>query len=125
MYFHDYDTSYDPSIPVVEIAISVTRGTTTATLLALVDSGADATVIPIRFLDQIGATPVRRAWLRSATGERHSIQLYEVYLQIGTYGQYCVVVGDTFSDEAAVGRDILNRYIVKLDGPAITVEFMQ
>ena len=104
-----------------EFSISVVRGQTTNTWLALIDSGADATAIPINYLEQIGALPVENRWLRSATGERHLVQLYEVYLQIGGYGQYVFVVGDTFSDEATIGRDILNHYVVKLDGPASVV----
>lgn len=45
MYFHDYDTSYDPAIPVVEVAVSVLREQAGISLVALLDSGADATSI--------------------------------------------------------------------------------
>jgi predicted aspartyl protease len=125
MYFHDYDASYEPAMPIVEFSISVLRGQEGIKLSALIDSGADATAVPIRYLDQIGALPVETRWLRSATGERHRVQLYEIYLQIGNYGQYVFVVGDTFSDEAIIGCDILNHYVVTLDGPASVVEIVR
>lgn len=51
-----------------------------------------------------------------------NVELYDVYLQIGAYGQYLLVVGDTFGGKAIVGRDILNHYVVTLDGPAAVVE---
>jgi|694.fasta_scaffold53786_2 hypothetical protein len=122
MYFHDYASSYDPAFPVVEVAVSVLREQASISLVALIDSGADATSIPLHALRQIGALPAESRWLRGVTGERHRVELYEVYLQIGVYGQYLLVVGDTFSDEAIVGRDILNHYVVTLDGPASVVE---
>ncbi len=116
MYFHDYDTSYVPSMPVVELTISTSRNAPSTELSALIDSGADTTVIPLRYLNEIGALPMDDGWLRSATGERHKVQLYEVYLRIGEFGHYLLVVADVFSDEAAIGRDILNHYVVTLDG---------
>ena len=83
MYRHDYDTSYIPSIPIVELKIATSRDASTVLVQALVDSGADATVIPLEILQQIGALPVREKWLRSATGERYLVDLYQVYLQFG------------------------------------------
>lgn len=122
MYFHDYDGSYDPAFPVVEVAVSVLREQTAIPLVALLDSGADATSLPLHALREIGALPAESRWLRGVTGERHRVELYEVYLQIGAYGQYVLVVGDTFGGEAIVGRDLLNHYVVTLDGPASVVE---
>lgn len=121
MYFHDYNTSYIPSIPVVEIAISEARGTPGIELVGLIDSGADATIIPLLYLEQIGALPMDNGWLRSATGERHHVQLFEIYLRIGEFGQYISVIADVFSGEAVIGRDILNHYVVTLDGTGSTV----
>lgn len=118
MYFHDYD----PAIPVVEVAISVLQEQAAISLVSLLDSGADATSIPLHALREIGALPAESRWLRGVTGERHRVELYEVYLQLGVYGQYLLVVGDTFGREAIVGRDILNHYVVTLDGPASVVE---
>lgn len=88
----------------------------------MVDSGADATAIPVQHLMRIGALPTERRWLRGVTGERRLVELYQVYLQIGGFGQYVLAVGDTYSDEATIGRDVLNHYVVTLDGPASVVE---
>lgn len=122
IYFHDYDGGYDPAIPVVEVVVSVLRGQAGMALVALLDSGADVTSIPLHPLRAIGALPAESRWLRGVTGERHRVELYEIYLQIGTYGQHLLVVGDAFGGEAIIGRDILNHYVVTLDGPASVVE---
>ena len=53
----DYDTSYAPPAPVIEIEIGgYNQLFGKATLWAMVDSGADASMIPISFLDAVGAT---------------------------------------------------------------------
>lgn len=48
MYSHDYDGDYYPSAPVIEISIRTSRhkDKLSPKFMALVDSGADATMIP-------------------------------------------------------------------------------
>ena len=45
---HDYDTTYDPAFPVAELAIRRNATSQPVTLNALIDSGSDATMIPIQ-----------------------------------------------------------------------------
>lgn len=50
----DYDTSYAPPAPVIEIEIDgYNRLFGKAALRAMVDSGADASLIPLEFLDAV------------------------------------------------------------------------
>ncbi len=56
--------------------------------------------------------------MRSQWGERRRVYLYLVDLQLETLtlpGIY--VVGDDQGDEVVLGRDVLNRLRVLLDGP--------
>jgi hypothetical protein len=46
--------SYYPAIPVVEVEISQGRNAARVTLRAIVDSGADATIIPLHYLQTTG-----------------------------------------------------------------------
>lgn len=121
-YRHDYDRSYLPAIPVMDLEVSIERDTPAVIMPALVDSGADATILPIEVLRKIDAPLIREKWLRSATGERHLVNMYQVYLRFGEFGRYMIVVGDNFGGEATIGRDILNRYIVTLNGIDSVVE---
>ncbi|HEY1409731.1 MAG TPA: hypothetical protein VF434_12370 [Promineifilum sp.] len=123
IYTFGYDTTYYPSIPVVELGIGPALGETVMALSAVVDSGADATLVPIHFLEQIGARRSRKAWMRGTTGDRALVDLYHIAVQIGPYRQGLLeVVGAIADDEVIVGRDILNHLVVILNGPASAVE---
>mgnify|MGYP001820163023 FL=1 len=114
-----YDGSYSPPVPVCQVSFSVARtGQSIGPLSAILDTGADGTLVPQRYLDAIGARRVMETGLRSQWGERRVVYLYLVTLQIsaielpGTY-----VVGDERSDEIVLGRNVLNRLKIWLDGP--------
>jgi len=69
-------------------------------------------------LQQINARRSFEAGLRSQWGERRSVFLYLVDVQIAHIvlpGIY--VVGDDRGDEIVIGRDVLNRLRILLDGP--------
>jgi hypothetical protein len=90
----------------------------TEPLQAIVDSGADGTLIPINYLEEIQAPPTVEMVMRSQWGERRRDLLYLVDVQIGDLTLPGIeVVGDELSAEVVLGRDILNRLRVLLDGP--------
>jgi hypothetical protein len=123
VYTFNYDITYYPPIPSVELTIGPALGETVMELKALVDSGADATLVPVYYLRQLGARRSRKAWMRGTTGERVLIDLYTIAIRIGSYQQGLLeVVGASADDEVIVGRDVLNQLIVTLNGPAFAVE---
>ncbi len=85
---------------------------------AFIDTGADATIAPIKMLRRIGARPAFASRMRSQWGEYRRVLLYLVDIQIGEQvfpGIY--VVGDDLGSEVILGRDVLNRLRILLDGP--------
>jgi predicted aspartyl protease len=85
---------------------------------AVIDTGADATIVPVSFLRQVAARRFFEATMRSQWGERRRVYLYLVDIQLETLtlpGIY--VVGDDQGNEVILGRDVLNRLRVLLDGP--------
>jgi predicted aspartyl protease len=123
VYTHDYDSHYQPAMPVVEIQVRRRAGQTSAMLNAVVDSGADATMIPLQTLRQLNARKVRTGWLSGSAGERYQVDLYTIAVQIGEYRLiYVDAVGSERSDEVIVGRDVLNQFIVTLNAPGHVVE---
>jgi predicted aspartyl protease len=85
---------------------------------AVIDTGADATIIPVRHLRQIGARPTFEGHLRSQWGERREVFLYLVDLRIGgLLLPSSFVVGDDQGDETILGRDVLNKLDIRLKGP--------
>lgn len=118
-YPYDGDIYY-PSAPVAEIKISANAASGSikeTTLSALIDSGADATMLPEDLLIQLGAQRLDRRRSRGIYGEARIVNIYLVDIQIGTLTIPSIkTVGVSTADEPLIGRDVLNQLIVTLDG---------
>ncbi len=116
---YPYSYSYYPSAPVIEVTfITAAENLQVGPLPALLDSGADGTIVPVSYLNEIQAPSTVEMNIRSQWGERHQVLLYLVDAKIGGLMLPGIeVVGDEISDEIVIGRDILNRLRVLLDGP--------
>jgi predicted aspartyl protease len=92
-------------------------------LRALVDSGADATMIPIHMLNAVGAAYQDTMWMRGVTGARIEIDRYLVAIRIDVQVIHGLsVIGAPEEAEAVLGRDLLNQLVITLDGPARVIE---
>lgn len=123
IFTYEYDSAYVPPIPAVDLEIGPALGETVLALRVLVDSGADASLVPLPYLQQLGARRSRKAWMRGVTGRRVLVDLYAVAVRLGPYQQDMLeVIGGTEGQEAVIGRDVLNQLVVTLNGPASVVE---
>ena len=125
VYTYEYDFGYaGPAFPVVEIEISVPHNKENRLgLRALVDSGADVTMIPTRYLHRLGARTIDRRRLRSSTDVSYAVDVYGVNLKLGPFHETALaVVGNRQSNDVIVGRDVLNHLIVTLNGLAGVTE---
>lgn len=115
-----YRQDYHPPFPALEVVlINDDEGLRSAPLSALLDSGADGTLIPLAHLKDLLATPLRDALIRSHWGERRSVQMFAIDLEIaGVHFPSVFVIGDDQGDEVVLGRNLLNKLVVLLDGPA-------
>ena len=96
-----------PCLPVS--VISPTDGATVADELALVDSGADRTVLPQSIVDELRLTAFR--WLRFEVGGGDVITLpiYRAVIAIQDFPPIAVNVAATDGEEnILLGRDVLN-----------------
>lgn len=126
IYTYDYDTSFNPSMPIIEIKIGRSFVTPSLALVALIDSGADSVIIPLQQLRKIKARKERSVWMRTVTGTRSIVDLYSISLQVGPFEfRDRIVVGGSQPNELIIGRDILNQFIVTLNGLASVVEISQ
>ena len=116
--------TYDPPMPVLDIGISRPGASApSATMAAVVDTGADGTLVPRDVLEQVGATFVDRAYLRGITGQRQSVDLYLVTLHLGPLriaGNHAVAL--PAGEPAILGRDVLNQLDIALIGTAGVTE---
>jgi predicted aspartyl protease len=121
-----YDQAYDPAAPACQIALHVPVTGRRMAVDAIIDTGADATIVPVSLLRQVAARRSFEATIRSQWGERRRVYLYLVDLQLETFtlpGIY--VVGDDQGDEVVLGRDVLNRLRVLLDGPGRVLQVLE
>ena len=88
-------------------------------MTALIDSGADGTMIPYRLLTHIGATFMHTFKVTGISGKSTVVDLYLVEIQVGTLQIPGIkAVAARTGKEIIIGRDVLNHLIITLDGIA-------
>lgn len=126
MAVYDYDSSYFPAAPVVDIRVGPPGGKAVSDLRVLLDTGADATILPLSLLRRLQAPKMDQVVIRNQWGDPKSAALYAVTLQIvGLTIAAAWVVGDEYETEPVLGRDLLGRLRIVLDGPASMLEISQ
>lgn len=125
VFTYEYDSAYPgPPMPIADIRISGSDTPENYVLLsALVDSGADATFIPVRYLKRIEAKIVDKRRMRDASDLSYQVDIYAISLSVGPFSHQAVeVIANRYSDVVILGRDVLNHLIVTLNGLANVVE---
>jgi len=105
-----YDPAREPAAPVLPLGVAPPLSNATVLLRGLVDSGADCTVVPVAIVRQLELPVVGRvevAGVMAAAAELPGLRTIVRILAMGT--------------EAIIGRDLLNRMVARLDGPAAAV----
>ena len=93
---------------------------------AFVDSGADASIAPLRYLRQLRSPAAGIKILRSQWGERRPVDYHLVDIGIADLRLPSIpIVADELGDELILGRSALNMLRVMLDGPRATVEISE
>jgi len=94
-------------------------------LSALVDTGADFTLVPKRWLAQINAPESRSALVRGLWSSRTRVTLYFVDIHFNNVilpGVEAIGVdendGAFENEEVVLGRNVLNMLFLLLEGPA-------
>jgi len=120
IYTYVYSQQYNPSAPVIEVEVTAPgMRHTTERIVALVDSGSDGTIIPVDLLERVNARCVGDARMVGVVGGSFVVDIYLATLIIGTHTMSAVrVVAAIEGAEAIVGRNVLNRLVVTLDGLA-------
>ncbi len=116
-YEYDLDFTWPfPSLPVTLYPPEGMNGTPVGA--SLLDTGADSTLVPIRYLDEIGSAELYPTRIRSHWGEWRPVSIHLIDLSVA--GQRLPginVVADDQGDVVLLERNVLNRLILLLDGP--------
>ncbi|HRI57433.1 MAG: hypothetical protein IAE85_10035 [Anaerolinea sp.] len=121
-----YDSEYLPPMPMVDIWLAVPdSGDWHGPLSAIVDTGADFTIVPQSVLRLFNAPYLKRAVLKTPWSQKQPVGLYEVDLRIGKLVFPGIdVAGDRASTQILLGRNVLNRLDLRLEGPRLRTHIL-
>jgi predicted aspartyl protease len=124
---HPYNTDYFPSAPFCKVYIGAGgEPPLLGPIRALLDTGADISVIPMQYLQRLTIHPIRHSTARSIWGDRRTVDIYAISLRLDNLRLRAVqVLGDAQGDEIVLGRTILNRLHIVLDGPAAVLDIVE
>lgn len=122
-----YDKVYVPSAPKIVIRLAKPdHAFSMGPLAAFVDTGADSTIVPLRHLRVLRAVALENANLRSQWGEHRIVKIFQVDIGIGEIRFPNIdVVGDDRGDEIILGRNLLNKLVLTLNGPKQELEIKE
>ncbi|MGH9382589.1 MAG: aspartyl protease family protein [Thermoanaerobaculia bacterium] len=110
-----YDESFDPPAPILPLRIGNPGDGTAVLAPGLVDTGADCTLIPPSMARRLRLPAVGRIEIEGVGGGGGSAAVYAAFLEVAESGFLARLAA--FGDEIILGRDLLNRVVILLDGP--------
>jgi predicted aspartyl protease len=98
-------------------------GMEVAAVPALIDTGADCTVLPARLVGELSLVPMGRLLIEGLGGRVSEMPTYAVEVAIRNLRQVIVkVLAADGEPVVLLGRDVLNHFRILLDGPGLAVE---
>jgi len=109
---------YDPPAPIAHVTLRAANGATVADVLLLLDTGADATLLPRSAIARLGISPnpALAYELIGFDGSRSTAQAVDldmIFLQKAFRGRYLLID----EDRGILGRDVLASVTLLLNGP--------
>jgi predicted aspartyl protease len=112
---------FNPPAPVIDVSLSlpITQSqlqSVNLKSLALLDSGADITVIPEQIVQELQLKYVDEITASGYDGVPKQAFIYSVKLIFNDLGGFIVRVIASNTDHVLIGRDILNKWSLLLEG---------
>jgi len=119
-----YNQQYTPPAPFVHVTVRCAQtGLEVQEQPAQIDTAADRTVIPLPLVEKLAAIPVRQLPVAGLAGSIFHLSTYLLQLTIRQLPTITLEVLATH-DEAHIllGRDALNQFRMRLDGPGLLLD---
>ena len=121
-----HDRGYFPPIPVLSVKFGRSgERPWLGPFEAIVDTGADTTILPDSVVEQLKITPINPGQLVTQWGDVHPVNIYLLDIEVeeqripGT-----IVAGDAASKDIVLGRSLLNHLSLFIDGPLLQTEVL-
>lgn len=122
-YTNQYGYSRLPPVPEIEIVVNSPAGSPRPEILKMiVDSGADRTVLPLEVVKRMDLPFWDEGVIKDFSGKAHKVFFYTARITISTLEEHLIRIIALEGSHSLVGRDILNRYKVTLDGRQKKIE---
>jgi predicted aspartyl protease len=112
---YPYDRRYTPPAPVLPVRVGRPGTTPEVFLSALVDTGADISVLPEGLPGRLGLPAVDRVSVAGIGGLPHSLPVYAAEVAVNGFRK--VIRAVSLGATPLIGRDLLNSLTVRLHGP--------
>jgi Retroviral aspartyl protease len=118
-----YNRQFTPPAPFVHVTIRGHTGIELTDLPAQLDPGADRTLVPYRFIEELQLIQLDELSIQGLGGQVISLPTFTVQMQI-RHLNFVTLKVTAHKNEPFVllGRDILNQYRLLLDGPQLALE---
>jgi predicted aspartyl protease len=119
---HRYETRVRPPAPFLEIQVMHPVTGVTHQWPAKLDTGAALTILPQALVDALALSPKGEATIYGYDGMATVRPIYYVNLQVAGYNLSSVRVSTSKRSDVLLGRDVLNHFILTLNGKDLTFE---
>ena len=121
-----HSRDFFPPAPALELGLRAPDGDKLrAPLSGIIDTGADITMVPLVVLEEIAAPVIDEVQLRSHWGDITTVTTYLVDIELGTDLFPAIeVVGDLHSDTVLLGRNVINKLLLLVDGLQQTTDIL-
>lgn len=118
-----YNRQHEPPAPFIFVSLRGPQGKEVARLPGQLDTAADWTVVPQWVVRELGLIAMDEVVLMGFGGQVVTRPTYALEIQIHDLARLEVeVTSDDAEPFVLLGRDVLNRYRIVLDGPGLAFE---
>lgn len=112
-----YDQSKEPPAPMLPVLFGAPGSEESVLVSSLVDTGADCTLVPVEIVRRLRLPLVDRLLVEGLGGAVRRAPVHAALIRFA--GSRCLTRVIAFDTEAIIGRDLLNRVPLLLDGPRL------